>query len=186
MTGSTGRPALPVTPPDTYPEWVARWTGEWLPGAGTAGSGASGGGERELPRWPGERLGLPASGVGSIAGGGSRLLALLIDLVLASLVTSLFVRPDFANVPVMQQFNLWAGAVWAIISVLSAGVFGFTPGMGAVGVRVARLGNARLVGLWRALVRCALTCLIVPAAVRNVDGRGWHDQLTGTVVVRMR
>lgn len=161
---------------------MARWTGEWLPGAG---DGTTAGAE-STQRWRGERLGLPESGVGSVAGGGARLLGLIIDLVLASLVTTLFVKPDLQDPAVMQTFNLWSVGVWAVITIVSAGFFGFTPGMGAVGIRVGRLDGAQMVGLWRAVVRTALTFVIIPAAIRNIDGRSWLDRLTGTVVVRMR
>jgi uncharacterized RDD family membrane protein YckC len=137
-------------------------------------------------RWSGERLGLPENGVGSVAGGGSRLLALILDLVLAALVTALFVRPEFQNPAAMQSFNLWSSAIWAAISVIAAAFFGFTPGMAAIGIRVARLDGASMVGVWRAVVRAALTFVLIPAAVRNIDGRSWLDRLTGTVVVRMR
>lgn len=121
-----------------------------------------------------------------MAGGGARLLGLIIDLVLASLVTTLFVKPDLQDPAVMQTFNLWSVGVWAVITIVSAGFFGFTPGMGAVGIRVGRLDGAQMVGLWRAVVRTALTFVIIPAAIRNIDGRSWLDRLTGTVVVRMR
>jgi uncharacterized RDD family membrane protein YckC len=137
-------------------------------------------------RWRGERLGLPENGVGSVAGGGSRLLALILDLVLAALVTAMFVRPEFQNPAAMQSFNLWSSAVWASISFIAAAFFGFTPGMAATGIRVARLDGASMVGVWRAVVRAALTFVLIPAAVRNIDGRSWLDRLTGTVVVRMR
>ncbi|MEC3978981.1 RDD family protein [Amycolatopsis sp. H20-H5] len=129
---------------------------------------------------------MPETGVGSVAAGGARLLGLVLDLVLASLVTTLFVHPNVQDPAVMQSFNLWSGLVWAVITIVSAAFFGFTPGMGAVGIRVGRLDGAALVGLWRALVRTALTFVIIPAAVRNIDGRSWLDRLTGTVVVRMR
>lgn len=143
-------------------------------------------GSKEPPRWRGERLGLPESGVGSVARGGSRVLALLVDLVLASLVTSLFFRPDFQDPAVMQTFNLWSIVVWAVITVIPVAFFGFTPGMAATGIRVGRLDGASMPGLWRAVVRSALTFLIIPAAVRNLDGRSWLDRLTATVVIRMR
>jgi uncharacterized RDD family membrane protein YckC len=148
-----------------------------------AGLGA---GDEEPPRWPGERLGLPENGPGSVARGGSRLLALVIDLVLASLVTSLFLRPNLQDPALMQSYNRWAIVVWAVITVIPVAFFGFTPGMTVVGIRVGRLDGASMVGLWRALVRAALTFLIIPAAIRNVDGRSWLDRLTGTVVVRLR
>ncbi|MFI5591976.1 RDD family protein [Amycolatopsis sp. NPDC051758] len=129
---------------------------------------------------------MPESGVGSAASGGARLLGLLVDLVIAALVTAIFLHPSLQDPVAMQNFNLWSGGVWAVISVLSAGFFGFTPGMGVVGIRVARLDGAALVGPVRALARAVLTFFIIPAAVRNTDGRSWLDRLTGTVVVRLR
>lgn len=168
--------------PPAYPGRVARWTGEWLPGTGS-GPGSE---NRTASKWPGETFGLPESGVGSVAGFGPRLLALVIDLVLAGLITTLFVRYDLQDVAAMQTFNWWAGVVWAVITTVPAMFFGFTPGMGAVGVRVARLDGASMVGPWRAVVRMVLTVVIVPALVRNIDGRSWLDRVTGTVVIRMR
>lgn len=158
---------------------MARWTETWLTGVGDD-QGA------EAQKWPGERLGLPESGVGSVAGGGRRLLAFVLDLLAASLITSLFLRPDFASVDAMQNFNYSAVLTWVVLTVPAAAFFGATPGMFAVGVRIGRLDGASMVGIWRAVVRCALTVLLVPPAVRNVDGRGLHDRATGTVVVRLR
>ncbi|AXB44860.1 RDD family protein [Amycolatopsis albispora] len=160
---------------------MARWTGEWLPGAREAS-----GGDGHDQRWRGERLGLPESGPGSIAAGGRRLLGLLIDLALASLLTSLFIQPRFDQPDVMESYNLWSVVVWAVITMVPVSFFGFTPGMGVVGIRVARLDGAPMVGLWRAVVRGALTFVIVPAAVRNVDGRSLLDRATGTAVLRLR
>jgi uncharacterized RDD family membrane protein YckC len=159
-----------------------RWTGEWLPGQ----EGAPAAGDGHGPHWPGERLGLPADGVGAIATGGARLGALLIDLVLAGLITFGFLHPNLQDTAAMQAYNLWAGGVWASLSAVAAALFGFTPGMAATGVRVARLDGASAVGVWRAVVRAVLTFVIIPAAVRNADGRSWLDRATGTVVVRMR
>lgn len=121
-----------------------------------------------------------------MARGGARLLAFLLDLVLASLLTSLFVRPEFGDQAVMETYNLWSIGVWAIITIIPVTFFGFTPGMAVTGIRVARLDGGALVGPVRALVRTALTAVIIPAAVRNNDGRSWLDRLTGTVVIRMR
>lgn len=131
-------------------------------------------------------MGLPKSGPGSVAGSGRRLLALLIDLLWAALLTSLFVLPDYSDVALMQEYNLWSLAAWALITVIPVTVFGSTPGMAGIGLHVARLDGSKMVGLSRALLRAGLTFLIIPAAVRNDDGRGWHDRLTGTVVLRVR
>ncbi|GAA3545181.1 RDD family protein [Amycolatopsis ultiminotia] len=159
---------------------MARWTGEWLPGTGDPTA------RQDAPKYPGEKFGLPESGVGAMAGGGQRLLALIVDLVFAALVTALFVRYDVQDVAAMQTFNLWAGVGWAVITVVPVTLFGFTPGMGVLGIRVARLDGAGAVGPWRALVRMVLTVLIIPLLVRNADGRTWLDRATGTVVIRMR
>ncbi|MFC4001821.1 RDD family protein [Prauserella oleivorans] len=161
---------------------MARWTGEWL----TSLSSGSDAALCEPPRWPGEHLGLPEDGVGSAAGSGRRFLALVVDLVLASLLTALFIQPDYDDLARMQTYNLWSLAMWAAITMLPAAFFSFTPGMAACGIRVARLDGGGVPGVWRAVVRCVLTFLIIPAAVRNADNRGWHDRLTETVVIRMR
>lgn len=158
---------------------MARWTQTWL-------SGPPAGSDDEPPAWPGEHLGLPADGPGSAGGGGRRLGAFLLDLLAASLITALFLQPDIGSPDAMQTFNNTSVLVWVVLTVPAAAFFGFTPGMAATGIRVGRLDGARYVGLWRAVVRCVLTALLVPPAVRNVDGRGWHDRATGTVVVRMR
>ncbi|WP_205669398.1 RDD family protein [Amycolatopsis suaedae] len=159
---------------------MARWTGEWLPGTREQE------GDARADRWRGERFGLPESGVGAIAAGGRRLLGLLVDLVLASLVTSLFYPPKFDQPEVMQTFNLWSVVTWAAITMIPVALFSFTPGMAVVGIRVARLDGGVMVGLWRAVVRGVLTFVIIPAAVRNADGRSLLDRATRTVVIRMR
>ncbi|WP_040922064.1 RDD family protein [Saccharomonospora xinjiangensis] len=160
---------------------MARWTGEWLQTLSSGGATT-----QEPPRWPGERLGLPQRGPRAVAGTGRRFLALLGDLVLASLLTAIFTRPDYSDLAAMQEHNLWALVTWTVITVVPVTFFGFTPGMALTGIRVARLDGAAVVGLWRAALRCVLTFFIVPAAVRNADNRGWHDRLTNTVVVTMR
>jgi uncharacterized RDD family membrane protein YckC len=158
-----------------------RWTGTWLSGPGSA----SGPGE-DPPEWPGEHLGLPKTGPGSVAGRGVRLGAFLLDLVVASLVTSLFVEMDVARPEVMSTFNAWAVLVWFLISVGAIALFGFTAGMFAMGIRVVRVDGAQFVGPLRAAVRAALTAIILPAALIDANGRGLHDRAVGTVVVRTR
>lgn len=150
----------------------------------------SGIGSTGLPQdqgeWPGEKLGLPEDGVGSAATGGQRLLAFLADLIAAAMITTLIIRPEFANPDVMLRFNWTSVGVWVALTVPSAAFLSTTPGMALLGIRVGRLDGATMLGLPRALARCVLSALLVPPAVRNFDGRGLHDRLTNTVVVRLR
>jgi uncharacterized RDD family membrane protein YckC len=156
---------------------VSRWTGSWLSGPGAAATPQD---------FPGERLGLPQAGPGSVASRGARLAALVVDLVIASLVTSLFVRVDVANPEVMRTFNYWSLLVWFLITVAAVSFFGFTAGMAALGIRVARLDGATMVGPLRAIPRTALTAILIPAVIWDADSRGMHDKAVGTVVVRTR
>jgi hypothetical protein len=52
------------------------------------------------------------------------------------------------------------------------------------GLRMIRVEKDVAVDPWRALVRTALLVLLVPALVFDRDGRGMHDRLTDTAVVR--
>jgi uncharacterized RDD family membrane protein YckC len=144
----------------------------------------SGGGSAQ--KWPGEHLGLPEQGPSSVAGRGTRFVALLVDLVLAGLVTSLFVEVDVQRPEVMQQYNYIAVVVWFVITVAMVGLFGFTPGKALLGMRVVRLDGKPMVTPLRAIPRTLLTALILPPAIADADGRGLHDRVTGTVVVRTR
>lgn len=130
----------------------------------------------DLPKWRGQRLGLPESGPGSVAPPGRRALAFLIDVLLAALIALPITAPD--------PPRSWSLLVWAVITVLPVSAFGFTPGMAATRIWVARLENNALVGVPRAALRCVLTALLVPAVLWNLDGRSWHDRLSGTVVLR--
>lgn len=154
-----------------------------------SGSSTSGGlGERgdEGQAWPGQHLGLAEEGPGSVAGRGIRLGALLIDLALMGLVTSLFVPVDLNQPEQMQQYNYTAVIVWYVITVAMVGLFGFTPGKLLLGMQVVRVDGSAMVNPLRAMLRTLLLAVIVPAALIDADGRGLHDKFTGTVVVRTR
>jgi uncharacterized RDD family membrane protein YckC len=127
----------------------------------------------------GQRLGLPPEGTGSLASTGSRLVGFVIDAVLSALVAGLFTAPHLpGNVSLI---------VFAAEYILFGAFFGQTPGMRVVGVRLVRVdgadGPARI-GLPRAVVRTVMLMLIVPAIITDADGRGVHDRLAGTAVVR--
>jgi uncharacterized RDD family membrane protein YckC len=52
------------------------------------------------------------------------------------------------------------------------------------GLRVVRVSAPVAVGPLRAVGRTALLLLFVPALIFDRDGRGLHDRLTDTAVVR--
>jgi hypothetical protein len=58
--------------------------------------------------------------------------------------------------------------------------------MRLLGLRLAHPRPAARLALWRAVVRTGLLFLLVPALVVDADGRGLHDRLTDTAVVRDR
>jgi hypothetical protein len=124
----------------------------------------------------GASLGLPAEGPGALAGWGARLGAFLIDAVGSALVAGLFTAP---HVP-----GNWSLAVFAAVTVLGLLTFGQTPGMRVLGLRLAHPQQGQRLAPWRAVVRTALLCLLVPALVVDADGRGLHDRLTDTAVVK--
>lgn len=103
---------------------------------------------------------------------------MLIDCVLGGLVAALFTMPELP-----QNWSLLA---WFLIGVIPVSFFGFSPGMFATGIRVARLDGSTMVGVPRAVLRTALVALVIPAVVWDADNRGLHDKLVGTVVVRTR
>jgi uncharacterized RDD family membrane protein YckC len=129
-------------------------------------------------RTRGARLGLPAAGPGSLAGFGRRAVAYLVDAVAAALVAGLVTAP--------QAPRLWSLVSFGLITVVFLVLTGQTPGMRLLGLRLAHPRPGQRLAPWRAVVRTALLVLLLPALVVDSDGRGLHDRLTGTAVVRDR
>jgi uncharacterized RDD family membrane protein YckC len=124
----------------------------------------------------GAALGLPASGPGALATFGRRSGAFLIDAVASALVTGLVTAP--------QPPGNWSLLTFALMTTGFLLATGQTPGMRLLGLRLAHPRQGQRLALWRAVVRTALLCLLVPALVVDSDGRGLHDRLTDTAVVR--
>ncbi|GAA3478939.1 RDD family protein [Streptomyces yanii] len=127
----------------------------------------------------GKRLGLPEEGPGAIAPLGRRFGALFIDWALCLLIAyGLFARGD------QQAAGNWALGIFVVLSVLTVGTVGCTPGKRILGIRVVGEGGGRL-GLGRVIIRSLLLCLAIPALVWDRDGRGLHDRLSRAVQVRI-
>lgn len=132
-------------------------------------------------RWPGEQLGLPESGPGSIAPFGRRVLAIFIDWAIAMLIgTGLAAGLDAGD---DAAAGLWALIIFAAMHVLLAGTLGVTIGKRIVRIQVVRGMGAP--GIPAAALRTALLLLVIPAIIAGPDGRTLHDKAAGTVQLQM-
>jgi uncharacterized RDD family membrane protein YckC len=146
---------------------MARLSGAWL--TGTAG----------LPvtqDWPGQRLGRPENGPGAVASFGARIGALATDFVLSWLVATLIAHSADTG-------PYWSTVVYAAQALVFMSLFGQTPGMRLLGLRLERPHGGRVFPGWVA-VRLFLLLLIVPPLIWDRDGRGLHDKAANTLVAR--
>jgi uncharacterized RDD family membrane protein YckC len=135
-------------------------------------------GDAAPSRYPGERLGLPESGPRSVGRVGRRLGALAIDWASAVMIVTIFF-PDSVGIG-----NGWANSVaFAVLQVIFITTTGGSVGHRLVGLRVVPLTGG-YVGVWRPVVRTLLLVVILPALVWDVDQRGFHDKIAGTVLIR--
>ena len=123
--------------------------------------------------FPGERLGLPETGRGSIGRIGRRIGAIAIDWACAVLISVAF----FAYDPLATL------VVFAAVQLVFIPTIGGSPGHRIVGLRVVQLSGA-WVGLWRPIIRTLLLVLVIPAVIWDADQRGLHDKAAGTVLLR--
>ena len=146
--------------------------GSWIEGPGAS--------SRDGGSYPGSRLGLPQRGPGSVARFGRRLVGVMIDWLLCSLVAA-----------ALWGYSITGGdsgsfkplVIFAVQHLILVGTIGFTIGHRVVGLRVVRLGGG-LPGFVPALARTILLVLAIPALIWDRDDRGLHDQVAGPVVVR--
>lgn len=148
--------------------------GSWLSGPESAGTPGE---------YPGQRLGLPEYGPGSVARQGRRVAALAIDWLLAYGIAALGLTFGLIT---MRYLSMTVLVIWFVLGVASVRLYGFTPGQYLMGLRVASVDNRLHVGTGRAAARGLLISLVIPALFTDADARGIHDRLTATAVVRSR
>jgi hypothetical protein len=138
--------------------------GSWLEGSPQGNRG-----------YRGERLGLPESGPGAFAPMGRRIGALLVDWLVASLVSlALFHYHPMATL-----------GVFAVENILLVSTLGFTIGHRLFNLRVRPdVEGVPMIGFLRGTVRAVLLCLVIPPVIWDADGRGMHDRAARTVIVR--
>ena len=150
--------------------------GGWLSGprVDTGLDGATG--------YPGERLGLPAQGIGSVTSWGRRIGALFVDWMIVLGVSLAMVG---APAPGDDTFGFVTLAVLVVMYVVLLMTAGATIGMWLFGLRVVPVGSTQLSFL-RIVARSVLLALVIPAVVYDRDRRRLHDKVGATVVVRTR
>lgn len=131
-----------------------------------------------MPTEPAPEQALPA--VPHTAPLGRRVAALAIDWGASILVA----RLAFPQVGYLSEEGPWAvlAIFFAEVTVLT-GLTGASFGQRLLGLRVETLEGRRL-PLWRAAVRTALICLVIPAVIFDAQGRGLQDRATGSICVR--
>jgi uncharacterized RDD family membrane protein YckC len=122
--------------------------------------------------YPGQRLGLPREGSGSIGRLGRRVAALFLDYGAAYLISGFFGWDPLAIL-----------AIFAAIQIVFLPTLQGSPGHRIFGLRLVRLDGG-WVGLWRPVLRTALLILAIPAVIWDADQRGLHDKAAGTVLLR--
>lgn len=133
--------------------------------------------------YPGERVGLPPTGRGSLATWGSRVTALAVDWLI-SMGIAVFIFGT--RVVTGSGWTSWM--IMATFFVQSAVLT--TIAGGSIGQLICRIAVIRLdrepLGLPRALLRAALICLVIPAVIVGTDRRALHDMAVGTAVINRR
>jgi uncharacterized RDD family membrane protein YckC len=123
--------------------------------------------------YPGQHLGLPERGPGSVSSMPRRLLALLIDWLLSMVIALWLTHSQF-----------WTIAVFAVEVFVLTALGGSTVGKRLVGIRTVKIGGGP-VGFGWALVRTAILLTVVPPLLTDRDLRGLHDRASDTIVVRI-
>ncbi|GAA3660753.1 RDD family protein [Microbacterium marinilacus] len=123
--------------------------------------------------YPGQRMGLPEAGSGSIARVPRRLAALAIDWLAAVIISVAFF--DYDAIATM--------VVFAVVQILFIPTIGGSPGHRIAGLRL-RLQTGGWTGVWRPIVRTLLLVVVIPAVIWDPDQRGLHDRAAGLVLVR--
>ncbi|MGB3376034.1 MAG: RDD family protein [Microbacterium sp.] len=137
-----------------------------------------------MNEYPGERLGLPATGPRSIARVGRRIGALAIDYLAATIIAAGFFGFDQFALPGEAGLSQFAPMmVFAVLQIVFIPFAGGSPGHRILGMRVVRYGGG-WVGLWRPIVRTLLLVFVIPAVIWDADQRGLHDKAVGTVLIR--
>jgi uncharacterized RDD family membrane protein YckC len=122
----------------------------------------------------------------SVAPMGRRLVALVVDWVLCSLIVSGILRHNVITVTDAhyRDAQLFTLVLFAAEVYLLTAISGLTVGKRLLGLRTIRTDGSVPGFKWAAL-RTLLLLFVVPACLSDRDLRGLHDRASDTIVVRM-
>lgn len=124
---------------------------------------------------------MPQRGPGSLAHVGRRVVALLVDWLVCNVIAIGFLHYRLGEGGLSSFTPL---VVFVLMNLLLVGTLGSTIGHRLLGLRVVRRDGASA-GPVAATIRTILLAGVIPAVIWDRDGRGFHDKLAGTVLVRL-
>jgi uncharacterized RDD family membrane protein YckC len=141
----------------------------------------------DTPDYPGKQFGLPMTGPMSVAPMGRRLIALIVDWLLCTLiVSSLTGHVLFGSAQDHNYFAAQYGTLglFALEVYLLTAISGLTVGKRLLRIRAIRTDGSNPGFGWAAL-RTVLLLFVIPACLTDRDQRGLHDRAADTIVVRL-
>ncbi len=133
--------------------------------------------------YPGQSIGLPESGRGSLASWRARVAALVVDWAASMLVAYLLFGMGALRGSDWRQWTI-LGVFFVQASLLTA-LTGSSFGQLLARIGVVRLDGAKI-SWWQAIARTAMKCVIIPAIVVGAERRGLDDLVLGTVMVNRK
>jgi uncharacterized RDD family membrane protein YckC len=124
----------------------------------------------------------PEPGPGTVAGFGQRVLAFLIDGLLADVI-AIIVNGGYHR---GARQSLSVAVAFLLIELVFVSVAGQTPGMRVVGIAVLRYDTRGRPAVRWVAVRTLLLATVLPALFTDGSGRAMHDRAAGTVTARTR
>ena len=124
-------------------------------------------------------------------GVGLRIAGIALDWALCLLISSwVFPAPEYADATGIQKILLSGEplatlGIWAVQHFVLVATLGMTYGHRLMRMRVVRIDGTRYPGFVSAFKRTILLALVIPAVVWDADGRGLHDRVAGTRLVRL-
>ncbi|MBN9105491.1 MAG: RDD family protein [Propionibacteriaceae bacterium] len=133
--------------------------------------------------YPGQRIGLPETGRGSLASWFARVAALILDWAACMILAVAVFGPGVLRDPGWKAWMVLA--IFFVESTVLTALIG-----SSFGQYVARIGifslDGRPLGWGRAVLRAGMVCLVLPTIVIGADRRALNDLLLGTFVGNLR